>query len=87
MSHQRFLQPRKPIAVHSVSPGLVVDAGLAADREERLGQLQTHTVPSYATEVFDEVVKMVNKWQSTLYYGNNGYIYIYIYMCMNLFIR
>lgn len=29
--------PRKPIKVHSISPGLVVDAGLAKDREERLG--------------------------------------------------
>ncbi len=29
--------PRKPVTVHSVSPGLVADAGLAADREERLG--------------------------------------------------
>ena len=25
------------MTVHSVSPGLVADAGLAADREERLG--------------------------------------------------
>ena len=32
-----FQAPRKPVTVHSVSPGLVADAGLAADREERLG--------------------------------------------------
>lgn len=32
-----MIYEKKPIAVHSVSPGLVVDAGLAADREERLG--------------------------------------------------
>jgi len=39
-----FQAPRKPVTVHSVSPGLVADAGLAADREERLGAVASGVV-------------------------------------------
>ncbi|CAK9032980.1 unnamed protein product [Durusdinium trenchii] len=32
-----MIYEKKPVTVHSICPGLVVDAGMASDREERLG--------------------------------------------------
>ena len=74
-----FQAPRKPVTVHSVSPGLVADAGLAADREERLGAVGS------LRNVFQGGVSSfcTREWVcSLLLQAGKVDIYIYIYIVL-----
>eukprot|EP00435_Cladocopium_sp_Y103_P040423 s911_g11.t1 len=65
-----MIYEKKPISVHSVSPGLVVDAGLAADREERLGR--TLRFPFAVMFLFPRAFENVNYLASLI--GMNSFV-------------